>query len=225
MGNVLEYQGPIQRGQMLGLREVLGSPFLVRRKLASRGAYVVVQCRCGDVDVVRVDAAGICCRSCKNVSKTRDGQSRLRIYQTWVGMIHRCEKVKHGDGFRYYRGRGIRVCSGWLNSFEEFKKWAIANGYSDDLTIERKDVNGNYEPANCCWVSMKSQANNRRNTIRLTAFGCTRTIDEWRSKNINGLGLSYQIIVRRFYEGWSHERILSTKPGRYRTPLFSSSTD
>lgn len=148
MSDPLEYAGPIKKGDTFGAREVLGCPFLVRRKAESRAAFVVCRCKCGAVDVLRTDQLGRCCRSCKNVSKRRGGNSRLRICQTWYSMINRCHS-ESAENYSDYGGRGIFVCSEWRDDFDEFMAWAYSNGYDDSLTIERKDVNGNYEPSNC----------------------------------------------------------------------------
>lgn len=90
------------------------------------------------------------------------GMTKTRIFGIWKGMRQRCNYKKAKD-FHNYGGRGIKVCSEWENSFIAFKDWAIQNGYADNLTIDRINVNGNYEPANCRWITMAEQQKNRRN--------------------------------------------------------------
>jgi hypothetical protein len=84
-----------------------------------------------------------------------------RLYNLWLQMLYRCDNPKH-ISYKYYGGRGITVCEEWRQSFEAFHDWALANGYSDSLTIDRIEPDGDYEPSNCRWATMKEQCHNRR---------------------------------------------------------------
>lgn len=92
--------------------------------------------------------------------------SHTRLHNIWLTMRQRCEKP-NSSGYYKYGAKGISVCEEW-NNFEHFRDWAFANGYQDDLTIDRINPCGNYEPSNCRWVSQKIQQNNRSNNVYLT---------------------------------------------------------
>jgi hypothetical protein len=93
-------------------------------------------------------------------------------------MIQRCHNKK-SKAYKYYGARGIIVCDKWRKDFKAFYDWAMGNGYVDNLTIDRINVDRNYEPSNCRWATAKEQANNKRNNLRITFNGKTQTAADW----------------------------------------------
>lgn len=91
---------------------------------------------------------------------TTHGQSQTRLYMIWQTMKKRCLNIKRRD-YKYYGGRGIRICDEWLNNFKSFFEWAVTHGYNDNLTIDRINNDGNYEPSNCRFVTMAVQNMNK----------------------------------------------------------------
>ena len=100
------------------------------------------------------------------------------------------------------------MCDEWLHDFKAFYDWAMSHGYSDNLTIDRIDVNGNYEPSNCRWATMKEQANNTRRNHLITYNGKTQTLQQW----ANETKIKYNTLYMRIYKlHWDIERALTTK--------------
>ena len=122
-----------------------------------------------------------------------DYDTSTRLYQTWKNMKSRCSSSAKGISRKRYFERGITVCDSWKNSYTEFMNWAYANGYRDDLTIDRIDNDGNYEPSNCRWVNRVVQANNMSTNHLVKYRNQTHTIAEW----ARILNLSYDTIKYR----------------------------
>lgn len=137
--------------------------------------------------------------------KLKHGKCGTRLYGIWMAMQSRCNNINFIEYDRY-GGRGIAVCEEW-QSFEPFYEWAIANGYRDNLTIERKNNDGNYCPENCRWATYKEQANNTSRNHFLTLNGETHTMVEWSEIT----GISYHNIRNRVNNlKWSVEKALTT---------------
>lgn len=137
---------------------------------------------------------------------TTHGESNKnsRLHSIWNGMLGRCRNT-NDHRYKDYGGRGISVCSYW-NDYISFKKWALENGYSDDLTLDRIDVNGNYCPENCRWATRLEQQNNMRSNTLITFNGKTLTLAQWSRE----IGVRYGTLVSRWNRGWSIERMLAT---------------
>lgn len=144
--------------------------------------------------------------------KNIHGKGNTRLYSIWCGMKSRCAN----KNLKYYGGKGIKVCNQWLNSFETFYDWAIDNGYRENLTIDRIDNNGNYEPSNCRWADNKQQSINRTSNIFYEYKGKRLSIIEWAEL----YNIPYKLLHQRLrtYK-WDIDKALNT--GIYESPLSS----
>lgn len=135
--------------------------------VGNHGLLAEYKCECGNIKINRkssVNSGAVKSCGCLQKEKTvKHGQAshkkNTRIYTTWVGMRRRCRERKG------YVDRNIKVCKEWNKNFTTFYEWAIKNGYRDDLQIDRMNNNGNYEPSNCQWTTIKVNSNNRRSNL------------------------------------------------------------
>lgn len=177
-------------------------------------------CSCGNKKIVNGDnlVRGLS-KSCgckqkesakKNIKKASENRwenhikrKGTRLYRIWCKMKNRCYD-KNACSYKDYGGRGINVCEEWMNDFENFSNWSFLNGYRDDLTIDRIDVNGNYEPLNCRWITMKEQTRNTRRNIFVEYNGrniCLAELSEI-------YGIKYHTILRRYRAGDRCEKLI-----------------
>ena len=110
--------------------------------------------------------------------------------------------------YAYYGGRGISVCKEW-DTYSVFEVWALSNGYDDSQTIDRIDVDGNYEPSNCRWVDTNFQANNKRSNYLIEHDGRTMTATQWSRE----VGISADVIKYRIRHNWTTAEALTIPPG------------
>lgn len=137
----------------------------------------------------------------------KHGKCYTRINKIYLKMKGRCY-TKSDAAYKDYGGRGITICDEWLgeDGFKHFEEWSYANGYSDDLSIDRIDNNKGYSPNNCRWADRKTQNRNRRTNHFLTLNGETKTIAEWSEIT----GIKYRVLCRRSSKyGWSDEETLT----------------
>ena len=191
-------------GLKVGRLTVLG---LTEEKKESGGIWLC-QCDCGErckrrgYDLTKTKPVQSCgCLLRENIIKRNKATAKYngdsmkpefaRLHRIWKAMQHRCY-YETDRNYGIYGGRGISVCEEW-HDWKTFKKWALENGYNDDLTIDRKDSNGNYEPSNCRWATMKEQANNKRDNKMIPYRGRIQTLMEWTEE----LGLPYDRTKKR----------------------------
>ena len=176
--------------------------------------YCRVRCRCGEeFDVQCFDLRKRkCCRKCRStrvaVAHLRHGETHSRLYYVWRSMLQRCLNKK-SRSFKNYGARGVRVCSEWQD-FMAFRDWAMQNGYRDDLEIDRVDNDGGYEPQNCRWVTEVRQGRNKRNNVRIQAFGEEKCLTEW--VDDPRCVVHYHCLRTRLLRGWEPEHALTCPP-------------
>lgn len=196
----IKYQGEEYIGKVYGRLTVLS--YGDRDRSGQRLANCV--CDCGNkvtVPFTRLERTTNHVRSCGCLSKdvldtyrVKHDLSKTRLYNIFSGMKGRCYNKKL-KSYKNYGGRGITICDAWLRDFKTFYDWANDNGYADDLTIDRIDVEGNYEPSNCRWLPLSEQQNNKTDNLNITYKGKTQTLMQWSKE----LGINYNTLRNRLH--------------------------
>lgn len=209
-------QGTMPVGSVFGRLTTSGLAFSVRGRTQKQW-HVVCRCQCGSSNVYFAKAllwGGTLSCGCFRADTaaeraTRHGDAcagqQTELYRKWVTMLNRCRDVRN----LRYGGRGITVCKEWVDSYEEFKHFAIEAGWQHGLTIERIDVNGHYVPNNVTFIPRCQQSRNQTTTRRLTAFGECKPVSYW-VKDPRCRVKSYRTIQRRMAAyGWSAEEAMT----------------
>lgn len=199
----------VKVGQVYGRLTVVAER--PERHGANGGRIFECRCECGNAKSVPAgQLRNLHTRSCGCARRERGrrmltthGKHESPEWVAWSAMRQRCRDPMH-HAWRHYGGRGIAVCDAWADSFAAFLADMGARPTAQH-SLDRIDVNGNYEPGNCRWATWTEQGNNRRTNHRLTAHGETMTISEWSRRS----GLSKSTIGERLKRGWTAERAVS----------------
>lgn len=187
------------------------------------GTYWLCLCDCGGTHIVRGDRLKkgevTCCKPCRVDKHITHNGSKTRLYQTWKSMFYRVYN-KEAHNYKHYGGKGLEICKEW-HDFENFRDWALSNGYKDDLTIDRIDNDKGYNPENCRWILHKEQARNKSSNLYYTINGETKLLKDWAEE----YGFKYLTIYSRvILKGISIETALNTpsvKDDKYRGVVWN----
>ena len=147
----------------------------------------------------------------------KDGRSNSRLYSIYRGMLTRCYNVESPQYQRYGK-RGISICDEWKNDFQAFQNWSMAHGYAEDLTIDRINNDGNYEPDNCRWVTRKIQSNNTSRCHYITIDGETKSLRDW----CDHYAINYNLVRDRLNRNWNPEDAFVVPPDvRFRKKVIT----
>lgn len=181
----------------------------------NRNQFWLCKCECGNEKIIRsANLKSGNTKSCgclnnemlpkRSKSNIKHGMCNTRIYNIWSGLKSRCN-YKGNDSYQSYGARGIKVCKEWEKDFISFYDWAMQNDYNDNLSLDRIDNNGDYEPGNCRWATEIEQKNNTSYNTVLDYRGEKLTMAEIARKyNVN-----YDMFIRRIQRGWDIERAIN----------------
>lgn len=198
----------------LAYKDLTGQVFsrlTVLKYLCSKNNHAVFLCRCGcgaNTEVKGIKLRSGATKSCGCLKKSGalrrvHGYKGSRIYRIWVSMRFRCNN-KNDKGYPNYGGRGIRVCKRW-NTFTNFLE--DMGEPPEGLSLDRINVDGNYEPSNCRWATADTQANNARSNIKISFNGITMNASQWARL----IGIDRRLLVSRYRKGWPLKDVLSAK--------------
>ena len=161
-------------------------------------------CDCGNTAIIRktrlTERSKIAC-GCQKGKWTRHCESNSKLYRVWDSMVMRCHNSNH-RAYSRYGARGITVCNEWRD-YVNFRNWAVSNGYTEGLTIERINNDLGYNPSNCCWATRKQQQNNRTACHYVFYRGQIKTITEWSES----LGISTTSVYKLFKDNNEAKRV------------------
>lgn len=200
-------------GQNFNSLKIIDVSYEKNLKTKDTHYFFICKCDCGNTTKVRVkrvlngETQTCGCRNKGYNYHNSDGLSKNypHLYSVWNILRHKCYN-KNNAKYKNYGARGITVCEEWKHKFEPFCKWAMANGYRQGLTIERIDVDGNYEPSNCKWITFKEQSRNKTNTKYAIYNGIKKPLIVWCEE----LNLPYNTIRARIDNSWEVNKALET---------------
>lgn len=208
----------LEKGQRFGRLTVLEYSHREHRTFKnSRNNYYIYfykcKCDCGNIGIYRersLKSGNTKSCGCLNIDKIIERNmthnlSNTRLYKIYHGIKKRCYN-RNCRSYKDYGGRGIGLCKEWANNFLTFYNWAIDNGYSDNLTIERKDVNKEYSPENCTWITKEEQNLNKTTSVFYEYDGKKFLLGEL-AKRYN---LPFTCLRKRLERGWDLEKALTT---------------
>lgn len=175
--------------------------------------YWFCKCDCGNVHVVEgghlksghTKSCGCLQPEVAKKAMFKHNECHTRLHNTWINMCGRCSNPRHSR-YKHYGKRGISVCQEWRSNYTAFRDWALSNGYKNDLTIDRINVNGNYCPENCRWATNAQQSVNKQNSIVVEYHGRTQPLSVWCKE----LGIKYTTAYMRLRTyGWPIEKIFT----------------
>ena len=199
------------------LRNLTGQRFgklvvIKRSKHEGKGAKWFCKCDCGKETIVfsanllKKHTMSCGCLKFKKGKNLKHGYSKTKLGYIYSSIKDRCFREKCKE-YKFYGGRGITMCDNWKNNPLTFFNWAISNGYKEGLTIDRIDVNGNYEPSNCRWITRTEQSKNKRTNVFITYKNETHILSEWSKiagidyRTIKGRIKKFGMCDKVFYKG------------------------